>query len=97
MKLTRGGHLCKHGKGFCQVEKNPKTRIGQTPLTHSPIHIFNFFGNMFNKKTPQKTEKNMKFPPKKNNPSWGLTHPPTSEFFSDFFNLTKPLKSLAHV
>ena len=32
--------------------------------------------------------------PKKRNPSWGLIHPPTSEFFSDFwnlFNLTKPL------
>ena len=29
---------------------------------------------------------------KKKNPGWGLAHPPTSEFFSDFFTLTKPLK-----
>ena len=47
-------------------------------------------------KTTQKTQKNTKFQQQKLNPSWGLTHPPTSEFFSDFwicFNLTKPLTS----
>ena len=44
------------------------------------MQFFNFFLNM---KTTQKTLK-QKFPPQKNL-SWGMTHPPTSEFFSDFF------------
>ena len=36
----------------------------------------------------------LNFPPQKKNPSWGLTHPTASEFFSDFlivFNFRKPL------
>ena len=75
--------------------KNPrKTRIGQTTPTH-PINQFFIltFGNI---KTIQKTRKTTQFPPKKQNPSWGLTHPPTSGFsriFWIFFNLTKPLKA----
>ena len=42
----------------------------------------------------KKQHKKHNIAPKKRNSSWGLTHPPTSEFFSDFFNyfnLTKPL------
>ena len=35
----------------------------------------------FWKQTTQKTQ----YFQKKRNPSWGLTHPPTSEFFSDFW------------
>ena len=48
---------------------------------------------MYNNKKTQKNTKIQK--KKKTNPSWGLTHPPTSEFFSDFlffFNLAKPLR-----
>ena len=44
---------------------------------------------LYSKKKKKKKKKNT-------NPSWGLTHPPTSEFFSIFlifFNLTKPLSS----
>ena len=43
------------------------------------------------KNNTQKTRKNTKL---KKKSSWDLTHPPTSEFFSDFwifFNLTRPL------
>ena len=75
--------------------KNPrKTRINQTPPTH-PLSIFYFIletsGNM---KTTQKNTIKHNISKKNYNPSRGLTHPPTSEFFSDFwifFNLTKPL------
>ena len=28
------------------------------------------------------------------NTIWGLNHPPTSEFFSDFFSLTRPLNEM---
>ena len=41
------------------------------------------------------TQKNTLFPPQKRDPSWSLTHPPTSEFFSkffDFFQLDKTPK-----
>ena len=72
-------------RGSCQVEKkskNPrKTRIGQTAPTHPPLSIF-FFGNM---KKHKKLKKRQNFPQKNKNPSWGLTEPPTSEFFSDFW------------
>ena len=85
----------KLSEGCCQVKKNPKIRENQTPTTHPPIHFFFFetFGNM------KTTQKNTKKTFKKNiyNPSWGFTHPPTSEFFSDFWNffyLTKPLRHL---
>ena len=81
-------------KGSCQVKNIPKIRekLGLSrPHTPTRLSIFLiFFGNMYNEKTKQK---NTIFP-KKRHPSWGLTHPPTSEFFSDFwnfFNLTKPL------
>ena len=49
------------------------------------------------KKQHKKKQIKKTFPRKKKNPSWGFTHPPTSEFFSDFrnfFNLTKPLTAV---
>ena len=44
-------------------------------------------------KQHKKQTKNTKFPQKNNNPSWGLTHPPTFSDFWNFFNLTKPLST----
>ena len=82
-------------RGFVKLKKfkHPrKTRIGQTTPTH-PLSIFFFFLETCT--TTKNNTKNTKSSPKKTNPGWGLTHPPTSEFFSDlgiFFNLTKPLK-----
>ena len=86
-----------HLGGFCQVKIITKIReklvlVGPYPPT--PLSNFLlFFETFWNMKTTQKTQKNTKFL-KKKNPSWGLTHQPTSEFFLDFlnyFNLTKPL------
>ena len=63
--------------------------------THPPPPLsifFIFFWNIW--KHENNTKKLNKISPKNKNPSCGLTHPPTSEFFSDFwifFNLTKPL------
>ena len=83
-------------RGFVKLKKfkNPrKTRIGRTPPTHLPYPIFYFFWQQLQQqKTTQKHKKTQHFQKKKS--SWGLTHPPTYEFFSDFcifFNLTKPL------
>ena len=81
--------------------KNSKIReklglvIHRPPWPPTPLYnclSFLTFGNM---KTTQKNTKknNNKIPTKNKNPCWDLTHPPTSEFFSDFlifFNLTKP-------
>ena len=52
---------------------------------------------MYNNKKQHKNHTKTQFPKKKNNSSWGLTHPRTS-FFSDFwiyFNLTKTLRYAA--
>ena len=85
-------------KGSCQVKKNPKIReklglFRQHP--HTILYNFLFFFETFlNMKTTHKNTKNTKYSKKIKNPSWGLIHPPTSEFFSDFwnfFNLAKPL------
>ena len=80
---------------FVKVKKskNPrKTRIVQTPPTHPPILFILYFLNSCTTKIT--TQKNTIFE-KKKNPSWGLTHPSTFEFFSDLkkkINLTKPLR-----
>ena len=84
-------------KGSCQVQKNPKIRekLGLS-RQHPPNRLsvfYIFFGNMYNEKN---NTKNTIFQ-KKRNPSWGLTHPPTSEFFLTywiFFNLTKLLRTI---
>ena len=84
-------------RGFVKLKKSQKFEKNSDwpDPTHPPLYpIFFFWGNMFNKKNTTKNRKKQKNSTKKNNPSWGLTHPPTSEFFSDFwnfFNLTKPL------
>ena len=93
--------MCPHSRptgGLVKLKKNPrKTRIGQTPPTHPNINFFYFyFKTIGNMKTTQKNTQKKKSP-QNLNPSWGLTHPPTSEFFSDFwifFNLPKPLTEL---
>ena len=41
--------------------------------------------NHFFFKGLETTQKTHKISQKNNNPSWSLTHPPTSEFFSDFW------------
>ena len=75
--------------------KNPrKTRNNQTPPTDPTIHFF--FFNIWKHENNTKNTKKHNIS-KKKNPSWGLTHPPTSEFFSDFwnfFNLKKTLNQL---
>ena len=74
--------------GVLSSRKNPKiwkkTRIYQT----TPIQFF-FFNICKHENNTQKHTKKQK----KSN--WGLPHPPTFEFFSNFlifFNLTKPLR-----
>ena len=44
--------------------------------------IFYFFGNIWKHENNTKTQNYKK---NNNNPSWGLTHPPTTEFFQDFW------------
>ena len=66
--------------------KNPrKIRIGQTLPTPKSF----FLKHVQQQRTTQK--KNIST--KKKNPSWGLTHPPISEFFSDFLTWQNLLKS----
>ena len=54
------------------------------PFKKEKTRINQFFGKY--------TTKNKKTNKLKKNPGRDFTHPHTSEFFSDFFNLTKPLK-----
>ena len=73
-------------KGFCQVEKNQKIRekLGLVRPTH-PLHYqMFFFNNWKHENNSQKNEKTQ-ISKEKLNPSWGLTHPSTFEFFSDFW------------
>ena len=51
---------------FKKIKNSRKTRIGQ------------IFWNLYNKKHKKTQIPNH---PKEENPSWDLTHPPTSEFF----------------
>ena len=81
-------------RGFVKLknfQKSEKNSDWSDPTQPPPYPFFYFFGNTWKY---ENNTKNTKFPKKIKNPSWGLTHPPTSEFFSDFFiffNLTKPL------
>ena len=86
--------------GVLQVKTNLKIqeKLGlfrpHPPTPYPILFFFETFGNM--KTTHKKNKKNTTFPQKNYNPSWGLCHSPTSEFFSDFFiffNLTKPVKA----
>ena len=98
----RGEHLtilrrfCWPSRGIVQLKKSKnlrKTRIIQTPPTH-PLSNFLFFSNVWKHENNTKKQKKKNISKKKYKPSWGLTHPLASEFFSDFwifFNLTKPL------
>ena len=61
---------------FEKNKKNPrKTRIGRTPPTCPPIHVF--FKHLETWKQKKKSELGL-------DPPTHLTHLPTSEFFSDF-------------
>ena len=73
-------------RGIVKLKKNPKIRekLGLVRI-HPPSPLSIFFLNILkHENNTQKTRKNTTFPKKKNQ-SWGLTHIPTSEFFSDFW------------
>ena len=75
-------------KNFQKSEKNSDCPDN----THPPAYpIFIFWKHVQRQK--QHKKQNIS---KKKKSEWGLTHPPTSEFFSDFLiflNLTKPLRA----
>ena len=75
-------------KGSCQVKKIRKSEKNSdwSDTTH-PLHypIFNFFWKHLETLKQYKKQEKTKKSKKKQNPSWGWTHPPTSEFFSDFW------------
>ena len=62
-----------------QIQKLEKNSDWTDPI---PYPIFDFFLNIRKNENNTKKQKNS---PKNKNPSWGLSHPPTSEFFSDFW------------
>ena len=83
-------------RGFVKLKKskNPDWRLAGLHPPTSPIQFFIYFCNIYNNKKQHKNIKKHNTSKKKKSSSWGLTHPPTYEFFSDFcifFNLTKPL------
>ena len=77
--------------GSCEVKKNPKIRekfglVSPNQQRHPPPPRFIFFIELLETwKQHKKHKKTYNFQKKNTNPSWGLTRPPTSKFFSDFW------------
>ena len=69
-------------RGLVKLKKLKSEKISDwSDLAYPPPYPFLI---CFLKHVKQQKKKKKKFPPKKENLSWGLTHPPTSEFFSEF-------------
>ena len=84
-------------RGLVKLKKSKNPRKTQSSQTHAHPSFYPFFlfGNNWKHENNTKNTKNIQLPNKILNPSWGLTHPPTSDFFSIFFffHLTKPLST----